>query len=241
MGWKPLKLFAAAGIAFLVLASPASALIISGSTVTVESSDPTGSTSFDVFFDGNVDASIIAGLTGEATLTLTAFEYVPGDDLTFLGFDVALTNTSSAPIDASRISVFGMDSDPDIDPTAVSATGDFDQAVTTSSFPNQFGSIEVCFKSGQNNNCSGGTSGGAVLGDTINFAINMGFSGNLASVDFDNFGVRYQSIYSTSLGLVDDSGTGMGAPPMPEPRAALVFAIGTLVAGLGARFGPRRG
>jgi hypothetical protein len=228
MRGKSLNLFAALGMASLVLASPASALIISASTVTVEDTDATdGSTSFDVFFDGNVAESPVAGLTGEATLTLT--EYNVGS-ITRLSFDVELTNTSSAPIDASRISVFGMDTEPDIaDITEVSATGDFDQAVLNSSFPNTFGSIEVCFKSGQNNNCSGGTSGGAELGETIYFTINMGFSGPVEEVVLDNFGVRYQSIDSATLGLEDASGTGVF---IPEPGAVALYGLGLLVSGL---------
>lgn len=166
--------------------------------------------SFTVQFDGNVDTNDVPGLSSEAVFTLTSFAGGVA------GFDVLLSNTSSGGI-TSRTSVVGFDTNPDI--SAATASGDFDIAVLGSSLPNQFGSIEVCFKgSGGPSNCQGGGGDGATPGNDIDFSLTLTFASGTTSFDMNNFGVRYQSINGN--GFSGDSGTGNGTP-VPEPLTIL--------------------
>jgi hypothetical protein len=89
---------ALAAIAFLS-ASAASANII-----TVGAGDI--GKSYTVNYDGFSDGNVINGLTGQTTFKLTN---VSG---TSYGFDYSVANTSGDPIDASRISIFGFNTDP---------------------------------------------------------------------------------------------------------------------------------
>ena len=76
--------------------------------------------SYFIGFDGYTEGRTIEGLTGQATFTLTG---VADNAYTF---NYSISNTSSAPIDASRISIFGFNTDPNI--SSATATGMFDQA-----------------------------------------------------------------------------------------------------------------
>lgn len=203
------------------IAPNASAFSISGGNVTGISAADIGE-SFTVLFDGNVNTTDVPGLSAEAIFTVTNFTSSSAV------FDIALTNTSSDGI-GSRVSGLGFNTDPIL--ASASSSGVFNIAVLEGAFPNQFGSVDVCFKDGGGpNNCQGGGSGGVTTGNTGNFTVTLGFAPNsVPPLSLSNFGVRYQSITGTNLGT---SGTGTGAA-VPEPLT--ILGVGTAL-GFGTAF-----
>ena len=204
--------------------------------------------SYTVNYDGfTQETGVIDGLTGQATFTLT------GVGENSYAFNYSLTNTSSDPIDASRISGFGFNTDPNI--TSASSTGVFDTAAS-GNVPSGFGRVDVCFKGGGgSNNCAGGGGAGVELGDTGTGTLTLNFSELPDQLTLSDFFVRYQSIEgaggTTSAigrGTPSTSSTGGGNPPsssggsnggtpVPAPGALWLFAAG--LAGLGIRYGRR--
>lgn len=196
--------------------------------------------SFTLDYNGFTGAGTIAGLTGSTTFTLT------GATDTQYTFDYSVSNTSSAPITASRISGFGFDTNPNI--TSASSTGVFD-TVGTGNAPN-IGSVDVCFKGGGGtNNCAGGGGDGVTLGDNTAGTLTLDFGAPISSLSLDDFFVRYQSIAgaggitsAVGTGTLSSSGgstsTSTGGTPVPEPSTMLLFglAAGGLVFG-GVRLG----
>ena len=182
---------------------------------------------YSVNYDGFSDGSIIEGLTGEADFTLTAF------DGTSVTFDYAVTNTSGDPIDTSRISIFGFNTDPNISGATVS--GDFNQTAYDSNVPSGFGSVDVCFKDAGGPNCSGGGSTGVQIGETATGSLTLSFSSAIDQLTLSDFFVRYQSISGGNApssaigrGTVSSSSTSTstGGTPVPAPAAPLLFALG---------------
>lgn len=203
--------------------------------------------SYTVNYDGYADGRVIAGLSGQTTFTLTG---VSGNSYSF---SYSVTNTSGAPIDASRISIFGFDTDPNI--TGASATGIFDQAATNANVPSGFGRVDVCFKGAGGPNCAGGGGVGVDLGDTGTGTLTLTFASLPEQLALSNFFVRYQSIDgagapdsaigrgtpdggSTSSGGSTSTGGSTGGTPIPAPAGLWLFAAG--LAGLGIRYGRRR-
>ncbi|BAU11736.1 hypothetical protein LEP3755_22390 [Leptolyngbya sp. NIES-3755] len=177
---------------------------------------------FRINFDGNVSTNTVSGLTSFVDLTFKGFTTQNGN--TIATFDALLDNTSSGDI-FSRVSGFGFDTSG----TLLSATtnGLFNRSHLDGSFPNQFGNVDVCFNSGSN--CQGGSNGGVSNStslpgtfDSGNFSFTLALSGSVNTLSLSNFGVRYQSIDSTSLNLSGASGTGRGTsitvnPPSTNP------------------------
>jgi hypothetical protein len=188
------KLAAAAALAAaLGSGAPAQADVI---TVTPDSLGE----SFSVGFDGYADGQTIEGLTGQATFTLTAAT------LQSYTFAYEVMNTSGDPIDTSRISVFGFNTNPDIE--SASATGDFGLIATNANVPNGFGQVDICFKSaGGTNSCSGGGGAGVDIGGTGSGTLTLSFTGAVEELSLSDFFVRYQSI---SGGGAPGSATGSG-------------------------------
>lgn len=158
--------------------------------------------SFTVMFDGNSDQTPVPGLTAEARFEVTAYS---SNSVTF---SVELENTTTSPLE-SRVSGLGFNTDPDL--TSASASGDFNKAIVGGSFPNQFGSIDVCFNNnpGMGGSCQGGGGSGPSLGETALFSITLSFAQSISGgLSLDNFGVRYQS-----LNVLSGSGTGQGTVP----------------------------
>jgi hypothetical protein len=203
----------------LFLASVAALLVGSASqAVTITSSDV--GDSFVIVYDGQSDGSTIAGLTASATFTVTGFT---SNSLTL---EVELTNTSSGPITDSRISVFGFDTDPTL--ASADASGFFVGTVLNGALPSGFGSIDLCVKNGQTNNCQGGGGTGIGIGATETTTVTLGFSGPIDSITLSNFGVRYQSIVGAGA---TTSAVGRGTPPVPEPSSIALFALGAGIVG----------
>ena len=91
----------------LSVAKPAAALSFdyNAETVTIDTATDQGQ-SFGIFFNGLVENTLVAGLTSEAKFTISS---ITSKALTFM---VNITNTSSAPITSSRVSILGFNVDP---------------------------------------------------------------------------------------------------------------------------------
>lgn len=185
-----------------------------------------------VTFNGIIDGVVQSGLSGKIDYTLTS---VAGNTWTF-GY--TLTNTSSSPIDASRISVFGFDVTPDA-LTSTSLAGIFD-VVASGPVPqpnlHPDGSLEFCYKdTGPTNNCTGGASGGVTFGNSAAGSFNLVFSAPPSSVTFLNHLIRYQSISAIpGVTLSGDSAIGLpsgGPPTVPEPATWAMMIVGFGLAG----------
>ncbi len=203
----------------LLAASVAFTWVPSALAITLGQNDV--NSSFTVNFDGSVNEQNASELSAKAIFKLTSF------NSTTAKFDILLKNTST--ID-SRVSVLGFDVvDPNI--SNASSTGLFTTAVLDSSLPNQFGSIDVCFKEGQGNNCKGGTNGGVFDGQSGELQVTLNFGENTEKFTLDNFGVRYQSIGAPYLDDKNNQGSGTGSgtvEDVPEPLTILgsVMALG---------------
>ena len=208
--------------------------------------DPTQvGSSFTVNYDGFSDGNTIAGLTGSTTFKLT------GVTDTSYTFDYSVANTSSDPIDASRISIFGFNTNPDIE--SASSTGMFDMAAS-GNVPSGFGRVEVCFKGAGGNNCSGGAGEGVLIGDSTAGSLTLNFADAIDQLTLSDFFVRYQAIEGAGSvtsaigrgmeggstggstgGHTGSTGGSSGGTPVPAPAGVLLLAAG--FAGIGIRFG----
>lgn len=216
----------ALAIAMVFAAHAADALTITSSSVTITSAD-VGQT-FTINYNGTSGGSTIAGLTASAVFTVTA---VTNNSITL---SALMTNTSSSPITASRISAFGFDTNPNLQ--SATASGFFNTTVLNSSLPSGFGNIDFCVKNGQNNNCSGGGGTGITIGANGTTTMVLTFGSSITNgVTFSNFGVRYQSIAGAG-NVTSAVGHGTpGTPPIPEPTSAAVFGLGALILGASLR------
>jgi hypothetical protein len=226
-----LAVLASAGVYSVAAAPSASAFtFLNDGSVGINDSDL--NSTFTVNFDGNVATQNVTGLTSEATFKFLGFTTIAGatrsDTKTEAAFAITLDNTSSNGI-LSRTSALGFNVN-NFDGTNLGTTlalqgvgsassdgntrssGLFANAQSGSSFPNQFGNIDVCFTSG--NTCQGGGNGGVSTPDTPGtFTATLAFSGTVNQFALNNFGVRYQSISGTNLG---NSGTGKGTAVNPS-------------------------
>ena len=223
------KHFLATGT-LLCFSVSASAAIITPTSITFGPGD-VGGEAVTVNFDGNVNNGSVAGLTSYATFTLNSFSGTTA----ILG--VQLGNNSSSGI-TSRTSILGFDVSPDLIVNGASSTSPFNVVAYNDAFPNNAGTVDVCFKGAAGANCNGGGNAGPTTGNSIDFIITLNFSGP-APLQFtlDDFKVRYQSIVGTSRG---DSGTGQGTPELPpeepgdvpEPASMMIMGGGLVALGL---------
>lgn len=180
--------------------------------------------SFTVDFGGNIEGDDVLGLAAQAVIEV---ESLSGNSLVL---NVTLSNTSTVLWETSRVSAFGFNTGPDLVSASLESTV-FSNVNTGGSFPNGFGSIDLCVINNRNN-CSGGRGGGLSIGQSTVLTLTLNFSNPVTSVELDNFGVRYQSLSSETLGFDGDSGTGSPTTPgnpIPEPASTALFLVGGLV------------
>ena len=175
-------------------------------------------------YNGMADGNAIAGLTGATTLKLTSI------DGTSYNFDYTVTNTTSNPVD-SRIASFGFDTSPDI--SGATSTGTYNNALLGGQVPTPFNTVDVCFKAGGSNSCSG--SGGVLDGQTGSGTLSLSFASAPTSLTLSDFFVRYQSITgagyvtsATGAGTITSSGGSTGGTPVPEPGMIGLFGMGLI-------------
>lgn len=182
-------------------------------------------------YNGMADGNTIAGLTGSTTLTLT------GITGTSYNFNYSVTNTTSNPVD-SRIASFGFDTNPDI--SGATSTGTYNSALIGGQVPSPFNTVDVCFKAGGSNSCSG--SGGVLDGQTGSGTLTLSFATAPSSLTLSDFFVRYQSITgagnvtsATGSGTITSSGGSTGGTPVPEPGMIGLFGLGLIGLALARR------
>ena len=186
--------------------------------------------SYTIDFDGFVDGNVaVDGLGAKLTLTLSS---IVGN---VYNFAYSLTNTTDSGV-TSRVSGFAFDTDPAI--ASASSTGTYDNAIVGGSYPNQVGSVDVCFQGGNSKSCSGGGSGGVFNGDTGTGTLSLNFGSALSSLTLDDFFVRYQSI--TGAGDIGSASgrqitsTSSGSD-VPEPNMMILFGLAALMIFAGTR------
>lgn len=179
-----------------------------------------GAFNFTLNFDGFGGApAVVPGLTSKIDFGFTG---TSNAGLTY-NFTYNVMNNSSAPITASRVSLFGFDTNPNISGAAASGTFNF---VGNGNVPN-VGILEVCFKTQNNGNCAGGGGGGVTIGNSGSGTLALTFGSVQNSIALSNFAVRYQSI--SGAGQVT-SAVGRpitpGAVPEPETWAMMILGMG---------------
>lgn len=220
----------------LTVAAPASAAIvfdINTGLLTVDGNTAAGS-STTIFFNGFAPNNPpIPGLTSELTLT---FQGLSGNNYLF---DYLLANTSSAPIDAARVTMFGFTS---VTPNPNLANSSVDGAFATIASGNLPGGsdLELCAKNGQNNNCAG-SQGGPGVGASGSGNLTIAFDALTNQIVLGGLAVRYQGIESAALGINDGSAIGTPTPPVPEPATWAMMLIGFGAVGYSLRRRRRTG
>jgi PEP-CTERM motif len=144
-------------------------------------------------------------------------------------FSYTLSNTSSAPIDASRVTIFGFNSDPNVVSASVGGGNQFN-VISSGNQPNGLAALELCFKdAGPANNCTGANQGLANGGSTSG-TFSLTYASALNSITLQNFSVRYQGIDSRSLQIAGGSASGLPTQlvgvPEPEVWGMMLFGMG---------------
>jgi hypothetical protein len=214
----------------LLLALAVALLASPSFSITVDSVGDTFHVDFNGIVDVNNVPTLLPGLTSSADFTVTGWSYDGGLDQTTVTFDILITNTSDGSIwQSAVVTAIGFDTDPDA--VSGSSTGVFGSFVIGGSFPTGAGfAVEYC-ASNNTNTCNGPGNTPLNVGQSGTATVTMVFSGDVSSLDFTNFGVRYQALDSTQLGISDGSGIGVSTPPIPEPASMAVFGLGALIVG----------
>lgn len=195
-------------------------------------------TSFTVDYVGQVGGNTTPQVSALGTFT---FNSVSNGGLTY-NFSYSFVNDSTV---TSRLSGFAFNTSPN--PTGATVTGAFNSAYATGgNYPEGYGSVDVCFTDG-GGSCAGGGSGGFYNGPTPGvgtFALT--FAQVMASVSFDNFVTRFQSINgvpggSSGIGIGSLVQSGGGQPiTAPEPGTWLMMLGGFGLVGFAMRSRKRR-
>jgi PEP-CTERM motif len=189
--------------------------------------------SLDVTYNGfqTIGDPSLTGLSATAHFSDFQFQYIAGSNITQLTFNIALSNTSTSPITASRVAIMGFDTTPTIlsappSPYQNSVTGVYDEVMVSGNFPYGIGTVEFCF-SGVN--CAGSGSAGVTQGNTGNIAATLYFGGNVSSLTFDNLYIKWQSVDCPTCSPAVQGGSfgGTGtAAPVPEPATLSLLGSG---------------
>ncbi|MBE9155746.1 cistern family PEP-CTERM protein [Nodosilinea sp. LEGE 06152] len=198
---------------------------------------------FKVFFrGGNVGSNALTpnpfstdGLQAVATFVLTAFNGSSAD------FDITVDNNSSGDVTAARLSVLGFNVDTPNGQGSFSLggtrTASAPIAVASGNTPQNFGDVDVCFKTpgSQINNCNNGN-GGVLLGGSLTFSPTLAFtSPGVSQFTLSNFYARYQSINGNFGGTTVTGASGVGNVGVVPTPALLPGLFGLGVAALRKR------
>ncbi len=223
-----------AGVALVAFSGQAQAAsFVSGTgaakIVSLDATDPFSWTNNYNGFSGN-NAPAIPGLTSSIT-----FNFL-GTVGTTYQFSYTMANTSGAPIDAARLTIFGFNTDPNVTGVSTGA-GDLFNVIASGNQPNGLANIDVCFKdTGPANNCTG-ASNGLAIGASSSGTFNLNFANLPANLILSDFSVRYQGIDSRALQITGGSASGVPTG-VPEPAAWAMMLAGFGMVGSAMR---RRG
>ena len=223
-------IIASAALAGLAAAVPAQAALVLTPTSASLGAGDVGS-SFTINYNGNTNGTILDGLTATGIFSLAS---VTNAGKTFV-FNYSIDNTSTLPVSASRISIFGFNTDPNI--TSASATGLFSGGLGSGNVPNGQPNVDVCFRAGGGGGgCTGGGGGGELIADTAatgTFTLN--FSNAPTTLALDNFYIRYQSLATSANPAESASGLGTvvtGAVPEPATWGMMILGFGLVGASM---------
>lgn len=220
---KLMKSAAVGALLFAVPSAHAAVTVISGPTPgsTTATFTPAPGLNTAIFnFNGFTSngGPAVAGLTAQLSLTLLG---VVGNSYQF-GYTLA--NTSTNPIDASRVTIFGFNANPNFSNVS-GISGPFN-VVASGQQPNGLTNLEVCFKdAGPTNNCTG-ASQGVNQGGSVNGTFNLNFASAQSQLVLSDFSVRYQGIGSTALGITGGSANGVPVGLVPEPATWAMMILG---------------
>jgi hypothetical protein len=196
-----------------------------------------GNTTGPITFNGFVDqgGTIINGLSGQLTLTLTAF------DPTHWTFSYNLLNTSSSPITASAITGFGFDvsSALDLGTTSLAPGGFFDTIASGTISQGPGFDVDVCFKNGQDNNCAGspGNQGVNMGAPAATGSFTLELVNGTSTLSLTDFVLRYQAI----AGPNGTPESAIGTPTnLPEPSTWAMMLLGLGATGIAIRRARRK-
>lgn len=181
--------------------------------------------SYTLDFNGMENNVDIPGLSGSITYTLTAINGFNYD------FGFTVSNTSTAPVTASRISTFGFNTTPDFVSASI-LSGSVFTNVSSGNVPGGLPNVEFCATAGPN--CSGGGGGGVTIGNSNSGLFRLTFGSAPGTVEFTNNYDRYQAI--TAPGI--SGGSAVGVPttsPVPEPASWMMMLAGFTACGITAR------
>jgi hypothetical protein len=176
-----------------------------------------------VTFDGysqayHGGADPVPGLSASLKLTLDS---IVANHWTFT-YD--LTNTSTSPIDSSRVTVFGFDV---LQPYAgVTSTGLFNDPGAGST--PHLGNHNLCLRTITAGQCTGSFFGGVAKGSSASGLLNLKYTAAQLQLQFDHFFVGYQGVSSKTLCLCHQDAVGTGAVPEPSTWAMLITGVGAV-------------
>lgn len=208
----------------LYMIGAVSALAISTSAqaaVIINASDAVG-TEYIIDFTGQVKGAPAPALSSLLTLTFNG----TSNGGNSYNFSYSLLNDSTV---GANLRSFGFDVSGG-NFTGATSTGFFNNVGYNNNFPEGMGTLDVCFRSNGNGNCTGGQGGTPQNGvGTGTFALN--FSDLPSNIALDNITTRYQSINPTING--GNSGIGIGTPvtgavPEPSSWALMILGFGTV-------------
>lgn len=183
--------------------------------------------SFALSFNGLIEGHDVAGLSAQMTFTVADID----TSANTIVLNYSISNTSSAPIDYSRISAFGFNTDPNLLRSS-DVTGVFTREHYERNVP-QLGTFEFCANQNLGYSCGGGMGVGVRMGETGDGTLTLRFANSIADgAELTDFFVRYQSVWGSRYGT---SGVGIATPPIPEPGAVALFGLGALLIGLTLR------
>lgn len=225
--------------AALLLSSQASAASFvsgtgAGTNVTLDSAG--GAFGWTIDYNGFSDGGApINGLL--SSIGFTFLGTTSGGGNTTFNFNYQISNDSVNPITASRVSMFGFNTNPNLVTNGATSGGIFAKQGYNSNVPN-IGDIEVCFhdRNGAGTNCAGGSGGGVDIGQTSTLGtFSLTFAGTPATINLSDFYVRYQSIEGAGnvTSAVGQPGTPVSA--VPEPSTWLLMIAGFGLVGFSMR------